>query len=161
MVCSFRALSDPCNCVWTRQDLPLALLRGQHCFCSHASFLFTIQMSEQERMCERGNKTNHTSPYEQDYYWVYSTPVLGNLQHATTFNFKFKNYCCNRKYLFFQMQHAKKGHFCPRSPGPSWPCPASQGQETPGYVTWLNSPLDSTPEAITLTDLCTTKVRVH
>ncbi|XP_059401288.1 sialate:O-sulfotransferase 1-like [Carassius carassius] len=51
----------------TDQDLPLAILRGQDCFCSHVPFLFTVQMSEQ---------TNHTSPYDLDYYWVYSTPVL-------------------------------------------------------------------------------------
>ncbi len=40
-------------------------------------------MSEQEYMCERSNQTNDTSPYDLDYYWVYSTPVLGNLQHVT------------------------------------------------------------------------------
>ncbi|KAG1970229.1 WSC domain-containing protein 1 [Pimephales promelas] len=70
-----------CIEICTDQDLPLALLRGQHCFCSHAPFLFTIQMSEQERMCERANKTNHTSPY----YRVYSTPVLDATCKERTF----------------------------------------------------------------------------
>ncbi|XP_067289512.1 sialate:O-sulfotransferase 1 isoform X2 [Pseudorasbora parva] len=69
----------------TDQDLPLALLRGQDCFCSHAQFLFTIQMSEQEHVCERGNKTNHTSLYDLDYYWVYSTPVLDATCKERTF----------------------------------------------------------------------------
>uniref|UniRef100_A0A672P4G8 WSC domain containing 1 n=1 Tax=Sinocyclocheilus grahami TaxID=75366 RepID=A0A672P4G8_SINGR len=68
----------PQQCIETciDQDLPLALLRGHDCFCSHVPFLFTVQMSEQVYMCERGNQTNHTSPYDLDYYWVYSTPVL-------------------------------------------------------------------------------------
>ncbi|XP_026129753.1 WSC domain-containing protein 1-like [Carassius auratus] len=69
----------------TDQDLPLAFLRGQDCFCSHVPFLFTIQMSEQEYMCEKSNQTNHSSPYDLDYYWVYSTPVLDATCKERTF----------------------------------------------------------------------------
>ncbi|XP_051542437.1 WSC domain-containing protein 1-like [Myxocyprinus asiaticus] len=70
--------NTPQQCIetCTDQELSLALLRGRDCFCSHAPFLFTMQMSEQEHMCGRGNQTNHTSIYDLDYFWVYSTPVL-------------------------------------------------------------------------------------
>ncbi|XP_056322881.1 sialate:O-sulfotransferase 1 [Danio aesculapii] len=59
----------------TDQDLPLALLRGQDCFCSRASFLLTIQISKNDQMCKKANQTNQTFPHDLDFYWVYSTPV--------------------------------------------------------------------------------------
>lgn len=65
-----------CIEICTEQELPLALLRGQDCFCSHAPFIFTMQRSGQEHTCGRGNQTNHTSQHDLDYLQVYSTPVL-------------------------------------------------------------------------------------
>ncbi|XP_055064750.2 sialate:O-sulfotransferase 1 [Misgurnus anguillicaudatus] len=65
-----------CIEICTEQELPLALLRRQGCFCSHAPFIFTMQRSGQENVCGRGNQTNHTSLHDLDFLQVYSTPVL-------------------------------------------------------------------------------------
>ncbi|XP_051540755.1 WSC domain-containing protein 1-like [Myxocyprinus asiaticus] len=77
----------PLHCIetCTDQELPLALLTGRDCFCSHAPFLFTMQMSEQEHVCGRGNQTNRTSTHDLDYFWVYSTPVLDKKCKERTF----------------------------------------------------------------------------
>ncbi|XP_071390757.1 LOW QUALITY PROTEIN: sialate:O-sulfotransferase 1 [Centroberyx affinis] len=66
----------------TDKELPLAVLRKPHCFCTWTSSLFSLSQQSQDQPCVGNTGLNHTStsmptaPTDHDYYQVYHTPVL-------------------------------------------------------------------------------------
>ncbi|XP_054902464.1 WSC domain-containing protein 1 isoform X2 [Poeciliopsis prolifica] len=66
----------------TDKELPLAVLKRPHCFCTWTSSLFnTNQQSDKQRCADSGapNRTatsGSTAPPESGHYQVYHTPVL-------------------------------------------------------------------------------------
>ncbi|XP_054610670.1 WSC domain-containing protein 1 isoform X2 [Dunckerocampus dactyliophorus] len=69
------------SCRVTENELPLAVFKKPHCFCTWTSSLFSLhQQSRQQCVGNTGpNSTRNSIPTgtpEQDYYQVYHTPVL-------------------------------------------------------------------------------------
>uniref|UniRef100_A0A673KZ73 WSC domain-containing protein 1-like n=1 Tax=Sinocyclocheilus rhinocerous TaxID=307959 RepID=A0A673KZ73_9TELE len=68
-VCAQRARGEDCN-------LDCRGEKGSPCGGVGRMSVYRVEdRLPGQRRCE-GNQTNHTSPYDLDYYWVYSTPVL-------------------------------------------------------------------------------------
>ncbi|KAM4547075.1 sialate:O-sulfotransferase 1 isoform 1-T1 [Fundulus diaphanus] len=66
----------------TDKELPLAVLKRPHCFCTWTSSLFNINQQLDKQQCAESDSQNHTessestAPAENDHYQVYHTPVL-------------------------------------------------------------------------------------
>ncbi|XP_061558764.1 sialate:O-sulfotransferase 1-like isoform X1 [Phycodurus eques] len=66
----------------TDKELPLAVFKKPHCFCTWTSSLFSLDQQSARHQCAETTGLNsisnstHTTPTEQDYYQVYHTPVL-------------------------------------------------------------------------------------
>ncbi|XP_007556490.1 WSC domain-containing protein 1 [Poecilia formosa] len=66
----------------TDKELPLAVLKRPHCFCTWTSSLFDINQQSDEQWCADGGAPNRTAtpastaPPESGHYLVYHTPVL-------------------------------------------------------------------------------------
>uniref|UniRef100_A0A1A8KUD2 WSC domain containing 1 n=1 Tax=Nothobranchius kuhntae TaxID=321403 RepID=A0A1A8KUD2_NOTKU len=66
----------------TDKELPLAVFRKPHCFCTQTSSLFSVSQAEDKQLCVERSDLNHTAaaastgPAEHNHYQVYHTPVL-------------------------------------------------------------------------------------
>ncbi|XP_077361797.1 sialate:O-sulfotransferase 1-like isoform X1 [Festucalex cinctus] len=66
----------------TDKELPLAVFKKPHCFCTWTSSLFSLDQQSARNRCMENTGLNNirystpTTPSEQDYYQVYHTPVL-------------------------------------------------------------------------------------
>lgn len=72
---------SPCHL----QELPLAVFRDPHCFCTWTSSLFSLNQQTDNQRCS-GNDTgsrNLTGSSQQDHFQVYHTPVLGKTSSGT------------------------------------------------------------------------------
>lgn len=61
------------------QELPLAVFRRPHCFCTWTSPLFGLtQQSDRQQCVENSTGSSApTAPVQRDLFQVYHTPVLG------------------------------------------------------------------------------------
>lgn len=77
-----------CNC-GCFQELPLAVLKRPHCFCTWTSSLFNINQQADKQRCADSSVPNRTAtsgstaPPESGHYQVYHTPVLGENLSST------------------------------------------------------------------------------
>lgn len=74
------------SCAFGFQELPLAVFKTMHCFCTWMSSVFSLkQQSDLQRCVETTalnrttNSSTPTAPTELDHYQVYHTPVLGEI----------------------------------------------------------------------------------
>ncbi|XP_057676705.1 sialate:O-sulfotransferase 1 [Corythoichthys intestinalis] len=73
--------AQSCIEICTDKELPLAVFRKPHCFCTWASSLFSLDQQSARHQCMENTGQNRISNStslvaEQDYYQVYHTPVL-------------------------------------------------------------------------------------
>ncbi|XP_075876047.1 sialate:O-sulfotransferase 1 isoform X1 [Nelusetta ayraudi] len=70
--------AQSCIGTCTDKELPLAVFREPHCFCTWTSSLFSLNLQSDNHKCS-GNDTgaaNVTFPSQHDHFQVYHTPVL-------------------------------------------------------------------------------------
>uniref|UniRef100_A0A3B5BDV2 Sulfotransferase n=1 Tax=Stegastes partitus TaxID=144197 RepID=A0A3B5BDV2_9TELE len=64
----------------TDKELPLAVFRKPHCFCTWTSSLFSLTQQSDDQQCAENAALNHTATpapaASADHYQVYHTPVL-------------------------------------------------------------------------------------
>ena len=68
------------------QELPLAVFRKPHCFCTWTSSLFSLNQQSDNQQCA-GNYTAISAPpasAEHEHFQVYHTPVLGETCYIDT-----------------------------------------------------------------------------
>lgn len=67
------------------QELPLAVFKKPHCFCTWTPSLFSLNQQSDNQQCVEQTGLNHTgnstavAPTELAHYQVYHTPVLGEI----------------------------------------------------------------------------------
>lgn len=72
-------------CAFGLQELPLAVFKKPHCFCTWTSSLFSLNQQSDNQQCGGNPGLNYTSastptaPTDHDHYQVYHTPVLGEI----------------------------------------------------------------------------------
>ncbi|XP_026877177.2 WSC domain-containing protein 1 isoform X1 [Electrophorus electricus] len=81
----YNLTSQLCVEACTDKELPLALMRGWDCLCGPASSLLIMHKKVEGDLCGWSNTTNHSPPVDQDYFQVYSTPVLESRCRERTF----------------------------------------------------------------------------
>ncbi|XP_034406519.1 WSC domain-containing protein 1 [Cyclopterus lumpus] len=64
----------------TDKELPLAVFKKPHCFCTWTSSLFSLDQQSDQQQCVEDTGRNHTgSSPEHAHYQVYHTPVLDSM----------------------------------------------------------------------------------
>uniref|UniRef100_A0A8C2ZLW3 WSC domain containing 1 n=1 Tax=Cyclopterus lumpus TaxID=8103 RepID=A0A8C2ZLW3_CYCLU len=67
-------------CALGLQELPLAVFKKPHCFCTWTSSLFSLDQQSDQQQCVEDTGRNHTgSSPEHAHYQVYHTPVLDSM----------------------------------------------------------------------------------
>uniref|UniRef100_A0A3P9J3Q2 WSC domain containing 1b n=1 Tax=Oryzias latipes TaxID=8090 RepID=A0A3P9J3Q2_ORYLA len=82
-ICSFPVHSvqpnlttQSCMEICTDKELPLAVFKKPHCFCTRTSPLFSLTRQLDNLRCALNHSSSSTAPAEGGYYHVYHTPVL-------------------------------------------------------------------------------------
>ncbi|XP_026185158.1 WSC domain-containing protein 1 [Mastacembelus armatus] len=83
-VYSFQSNLTAQSCIefCTDKELPLAVFKKPHCFCTWTTSLFSLNQQSEKQECVGNSALNNTgistpvAPPEQDHYQVYHTPVL-------------------------------------------------------------------------------------
>ncbi|XP_077597334.1 sialate:O-sulfotransferase 1-like [Stigmatopora nigra] len=60
----------------TDKELPLAVFKKPHCFCTWTSSLFSLDQKSVRDQCAENTNTTPATAAEENYYRVYHTPVL-------------------------------------------------------------------------------------